>query len=128
MSGRRLSESLKKRLAYEQKWSCFVCGNMLPPTFQVDHIVPHAIGGSNHPSNLQALCVECHARKSQSELKRIKIHKALSAECANSKSYTTCWFCHRILSTYFRHTCDNRGEEAVFDEAVLSAYESALKK
>ena len=31
---------------------------------QVDHIRPHHLGGSDELSNLQALCLDCHAAKS----------------------------------------------------------------
>ncbi|NDD64945.1 MAG: HNH endonuclease, partial [Acidobacteria bacterium] len=35
--------------------------------FEVDHITPLCQGGSNEPSNLQALCKPCHADKTQTE-------------------------------------------------------------
>jgi hypothetical protein len=35
--------------------------------FELDHVRPLSDGGSDDPSNLQALCVKCHAQKSQSE-------------------------------------------------------------
>lgn len=31
--------------------------------FEVDHIIPVSEGGSNHFSNLQTLCRECHRKK-----------------------------------------------------------------
>lgn len=40
------------------------CG---PGPFEVDHIIPRHLGGSNDPDNLQALCHSCHAAKSASE-------------------------------------------------------------
>ena len=35
-----------------------------------DHIVPRRVGGSNAPSNLQALCRRCHALKTARETRR----------------------------------------------------------
>lgn len=34
---------------------------------EVDHIVPKRSGGSNHNSNLQALCKSCHSKKTAKE-------------------------------------------------------------
>ena len=28
-----------------------------------DHIIPHALGGSNEPENIQILCVDCNLSK-----------------------------------------------------------------
>ena len=116
MRRRHLGESTKKRVAATQGWTCAKCKKMLPATFQVDHVTPHAVGGSDHPSNLEALCVECHASKSQVEQARIAHHKKLEKTCAPYASYTPCWTCHRIVSTYFTHSCDHRGEDGLFFE------------
>lgn len=37
------------------------------PSSEVDHIVPKAEGGSDHPDNLQGLCKSCHSRKTVQE-------------------------------------------------------------
>lgn len=37
------------------------------PATDVDHIVPRARGGTDDESNLQALCHECHSRKTALE-------------------------------------------------------------
>ncbi len=43
---------------------CELCGISADErALQVDHIVPRNRGGSNHPENLQALCVSCNASK-----------------------------------------------------------------
>ena len=112
---RRLGESMKKRVAASQEWRCATCTKILPATFQVDHVYPHALGGSDHPSNLEALCVECHAAKSQVEQARIAHHKKMEKQCETSSSSVPCWTCHRIVSTYFIHTCDHRGEDGLYD-------------
>ena len=105
---------MKKRVGASQEWKCAKCAKLLPATFQVDHVIPHAIGGSDHPSNLEALCVECHAAKSQSENARIAHHKKLEKLCIRS-SEVPCWTCHRVVSTYFEHACDHRGEDGLYD-------------
>lgn len=56
-----------KLVGSRQDWKCAECEATLRSTAQVDHIHPLHAGGSNHPSNLQVLCVECHARKTQEE-------------------------------------------------------------
>lgn len=61
---RSVSETLKKVVAARQQWLCDKCLIILPPHFEVDHIVSLADGGSNEPSNLRALCRECHGWKS----------------------------------------------------------------
>lgn len=43
---------------------CEACGvSALIRALEVDHIVPRARGGSNHPDNLQALCSTCNLQK-----------------------------------------------------------------
>lgn len=41
-------------------YRCQRCG--LPAT-EVDHIIPVADGGTDHPSNLRSLCHACHASR-----------------------------------------------------------------
>jgi 5-methylcytosine-specific restriction endonuclease McrA len=59
-SKRLLSESLKKIVAAEQKWTCAHCLQLLPWTYEVDHIKALYLGGTNERENLQALCPNCH--------------------------------------------------------------------
>lgn len=60
---RSVSETKKKYVASQQNWKCGHCEEQLKATFQVDHKVDLRYGGSNHVSNLVALCTECHAQK-----------------------------------------------------------------
>ena len=64
---RRVTESVKKRVAATQRWKCAHCEAVLEATYQIDHRVPLWRGGSNEPDNLQALCPNCHAAKTQEE-------------------------------------------------------------
>jgi hypothetical protein len=78
-STRRVSETLKKIIAHNQRYTCAMCRNMLPPSYQVDHIVPlyTDVYGTqtkylNSAQNLQALCPNCHTVKTQHDLIRYK--------------------------------------------------------
>ena len=42
---------------------------IVPHDHAVDHVKPKAKGGSDHPSNLEALCATCHDVKSEREAK-----------------------------------------------------------
>ena len=64
------SSRILKEVGASQKWRCNVCGDLLKSTFQLDHRIPLHKGGSNDVSNFQALCCECHAKKTQEEKKR----------------------------------------------------------
>ena len=41
--------------------ACLRCGAV--GVVQVDHVIPLAVGGTNHPTNLQLLCGSCNAAK-----------------------------------------------------------------
>ena len=64
---RSVSETKKKYVASIQDWKCGHCNNKLTHTFEVDHKVRLDHGGGNDPSNLVALCRECHGQKTASE-------------------------------------------------------------
>ena len=64
---RRVTESVKKRVAASQAWKCATCAKVLEATYQIDHCKPLWQGGTNEPDNLQALCPNCHAAKTQVE-------------------------------------------------------------
>ena len=64
---RNVGESLKKMVAANQQWRCGHCKLLLPPSYEIDHIIPLYMGGSNHISNLNALCRNCHGNKTMSD-------------------------------------------------------------
>lgn len=86
---RTLDESDKKVIAFNQKWTCKNCSIMLPSTYEIDHVVPFSITFDDSHENLQALCPNCHRKKTQLENKRINKYKKL---CSIRKQ-ELCWFC-----------------------------------
>jgi len=64
---RSVSESRKRFVAHQQNWLCKKCGEMLPATYEIDHIVRLDRGGTNEISNLAALCPSCHRQKTLME-------------------------------------------------------------
>ena len=64
---RSVSETKKKYVAAQQGWKCTHCDCQLPAWFEVDHKVRLDQGGSNHIDNLEALCRNCHGKKTAFE-------------------------------------------------------------
>ena len=61
---------------YDRRWQAIraailadhpLCAECSALATDVDHIVPRRQGGSDHESNLQALCHACHGRKTAKE-------------------------------------------------------------
>lgn len=98
---RKLSESNKKIIAFKQDYKCFICKKILPPSFQVDHIIPHSISLDDTEENLQALCPNCHSIKTQRENSRIYNFKKLQ----NKQNQILCWFCLEMNNNK-NHRCD----------------------
>ena len=67
MHNRSVSPVKKKYVASLQAWSCAQCKSQLDAWFEVDHKVRLDQGGSNHISNLEALCRNCHGKKTGME-------------------------------------------------------------
>jgi hypothetical protein len=64
---RSVSETKKKYVASIQDWKCGNCNKKLTHTFEIDHKIRLEYGGSNDPTNLVALCRECHGQKTAME-------------------------------------------------------------
>lgn len=91
VNSRKLSETQKKRVAFLGGYLCKMCGVVLPPDYQIDHIVPVALGGTSGYRNLQALCRSCHKRKTKEDMADIRFHKteSLLATTQKDTSITT---------------------------------------
>ena len=58
-----VSGTKKKYIAAQQGWKCKHCNSQLDAWYEVDHIIRLEHGGSNHVTNLVALCRNCHGKK-----------------------------------------------------------------
>lgn len=60
---------LRARIMERDEHLCQTClkDNIYTPASQVDHITPKFKGGTDDPSNLQAICKKCHDKKTRLE-------------------------------------------------------------
>jgi hypothetical protein len=100
---RKVSAALKKEVAFEQGYKCSDCNKILPPSYQIDHILPFSISRDDSRANLTALCPNCHANKTQRECRRIIYYKKLISTCVNCN---ICYFCLEEYGLDDDHTCD----------------------
>lgn len=77
-----VSAAVSKQVAAAQRWRCRACDRLLPPAFEIDHSTPLWAGGADSLANLQALCPNCHAAKTQSEA----ISRRLAAERSDKRA------------------------------------------
>ena len=61
---RKPSPTIQNRILREQENRCFWCSQKLDHGHVWDHLVPVAVGGSNHASNFVASCRICNSIKS----------------------------------------------------------------
>ena len=54
-------ERIRAEVLRRDRWLCQVC--RLADATEVDHVAPKALGGTDEPGNLQAICNRCHRAK-----------------------------------------------------------------
>jgi len=59
------STRFRLNLFIERQGSCASCQSRIQAgkSWDIDHVLPLALGGSNAPQNLQLLCKPCHIQK-----------------------------------------------------------------
>ena len=69
---KRRAFSARERLDYflRANGNCAQCALKITPgkRWDIDHVIPLALGGSNEASNLQILCQPCHTQKTRTDL------------------------------------------------------------
>lgn len=77
-SKRSYSTTHRIEVAYRTEYRCACCDMLLPPTFEIDHIIELRDGGLDEYTNLQALCPNCHSLKTRANT--MKHDKVLGRE------------------------------------------------
>jgi len=74
------------KILERQDHKCAICGKkLLPHRYHIDHKKSIALGGSNSTVNKQALCPDCHDRKTKDD--QTKIAKKRKKEKEENKSF-----------------------------------------
>ncbi len=81
MSDGYISGTIRYEVLKQAKFRCELCGiSAEDKALEVDHIVPRNKGGSDDPSNFQALCYSCNAMKrdrDDTDFRKIKLEYEL---------------------------------------------------
>ena len=86
------STSFRLNLFLKRKGACARCYQKIDAgkAWDIDHIIPLGLGGTNEAKNLQILCKPCHQSKtSQSDIPRIAKTKRLKARHLGARSPST---------------------------------------
>ena len=62
-----VNQVTRNKVAASQKWCCRMCSEILPGVFHIDHTRPLRYGGEDVLQNVSALCIQCHAEKTQND-------------------------------------------------------------
>ncbi len=82
-SSRRWSSSEKRAIGARQAWRCAKCAQLLPATYECDHVKPLHLGGPDcAKTNAEALCCACHASKTLDE--RLALEAAIRSARAEA--------------------------------------------
>lgn len=58
-------------LLHIMRESCNICGTLYKVTHQIDHILALCLGGSDVWSNYQPLCILCHKKKTEEDMRKL---------------------------------------------------------
>ena len=112
MSSRKISNLTKKKIASSQEWKCKKCCLLLDECYEIDHIICVKDGGTNEESNLQALCPNCHRKKTNSDISKPKKETKLSKDKTSLPVWWNEYIEHperqgRFVSNIVKHTYPN---------------------
>jgi hypothetical protein len=97
----RLTRIEKTIVAAASKWRCGMCCELLPASYEIDHIIPYCLIESNR--FIWALCPNCHGTKSLLERERTRNMCTLKRYLVPTSRL--CYMCEHVVSIYFTHRC-----------------------
>lgn len=86
---------LRQQKVDRQRGRCYYCGQIMdsyknmnsPKRATLDHLIPLAKGGNNHPSNMVAACFDCNSKKADRHpLDRIEPNASFSTAAKSSSA------------------------------------------
>ena len=86
------STSFRLNLFLKRKGTCASCSQKVDTgkAWDIDHVIPLALGGTNEPKNLQILCKPCHRSKTtKADIPAIAKTKRLKARHLGARSPST---------------------------------------
>ena len=89
MKRQSFSTTFRLSLFLDRSGTCEGCSQRIQAgqAWDIDHILPLALGGTNEPNNLQILCKPCHQTKTHhSDIPRIAKIKRLKAKHLGASS------------------------------------------
>lgn len=75
---RKLTPKMRLQVLLNGAGKCYKCREEIRDVFEVEHPVPHALGGSDHLDDLRPICIDCHSGKTKADVKQIAKAKAQS--------------------------------------------------
>ena len=115
---KNLSAIVKKTVAASQEWKCKHCSNILDQCYEIDHIICVKDGGTNDESNLQALCPNCHRKKTGKDIQKPKI----TEKSPSKKVELPPWWNSRIgeKSTFLKNTTSSQYPELTWNSKITN--------
>ena len=111
----RFEENKRLKIIIKQDCCCNLCyGKLDIGSFEIDHIIPLELGGSNQDINLQALCPKCHIFKTSCLDKDVipMILQSTKSLDPNEKKYQILKRCQFIYNNRF---CVNFTKNDIFN-------------
>ena len=112
MKRRAIPAKVREKLIEANAGICPVCGGE-SEKWEIDHIVPVALGGTNAYDNLQCLCKFCHVAKTRGDVRqiakanRIK-KKAMHSSLSKPPPQRYCVTCRKPLAINVQKHCSEQ--------------------
>lgn len=132
---RAVTSGMRDAILKAQNMRCAGCDSVVREIqstghalFDIDHVVPHSLGGPCEPPNLVALCLACHRAKTTLEAahcgcvgRRVRdLTKRMRRNgSAAARDALLCFWCLDVVSPYFEasHRCaPGKGPFIIMDE------------